>query len=434
METVEKELEKISIKKRIVSIVFIGHVDAGKSTTGGQILYLADRVDKRTLEKYEKESKEKNRESWYLSWALDSNPEEREKGKTTEVGHAFFDLPSCTVQILDAPGHKMYVPNMIQGVTQADIAVLVISARQNEFEAGFEKGGQTREHIYLAKAAGIQKICILVNKMDDPTVDWSEARYNQIVTSTKKMLTALFGKENITYIPVSGFLGYNIKDPLSKSICPWYKGITFFNYLEDLNIIRHPEYPMFSNVTDVMKEIGGYYIYLRVEQGILEKNTVKVHPGEYKQTVIQILKEEIEVEKAYPGECVKIKLKEAEDIQAGDMICSPEYNEIKDSNYFMAHLSLLETKSLVTKGYTAVMHMGARTAPVTIGEMYKKENDKIHKVKYAKAGDKVTAEIFTNSPICLQIYAPEKRAGIFTLRDETRTVGFGKVLKVKEKK
>ena len=171
-----KTVESVSTEKEHVNIVFIGHVDAGKSTIGGQLMYLTNMVDKRTLEKYEKEAKEKNRETWYLSWCMDTNQEERDKGKTVEVGRAYFETEKKHFTILDAPGHKSYVPNMIGGASQADLAVLVISARKGEFETGFERGGQTREHAMLVKTAGVKHLVILINKMDDPTVKWSKER------------------------------------------------------------------------------------------------------------------------------------------------------------------------------------------------------------------------------------------------------------------
>ena len=176
----EEELDETLVQdmygKEHVNIVFIGHVDAGKSTLGGNILYLTGMVDERTMEKYEKEAREAGRESWYLSWALDTSKEERSKGKTVEVGRARFETEKRRYTILDAPGHKSYVPNMISGASQADVGVLVISARKGEFETGFDKGGQTREHAVLAKMQGINKLVIVINKMDDPTVEWSKER------------------------------------------------------------------------------------------------------------------------------------------------------------------------------------------------------------------------------------------------------------------
>jgi len=176
-EEVDDELIRDMYDKEHVNVVFIGHVDAGKSTLGGNILFLTGMVDERTMEKYEKEAKEAGRESWYLSWALDTSKEERNKGKTVEVGRARFETEKRRYTILDAPGHKSYVPNMISGAAQADVGVLVISARKGEFETGFDKGGQTREHAVLAKMQGINKLVVVINKMDDPTVEWSKERY-----------------------------------------------------------------------------------------------------------------------------------------------------------------------------------------------------------------------------------------------------------------
>lgn len=162
--------------KQHLNIIFTGHVDAGKSTCGGQLMYLTGAVDKRTMEKYEQEAKAAGRETWYLSWALDQNKEERAKGKTIEVGRAYFETDVRRYTILDAPGHKTFVPNMIQGAAQADVALLVLSARKGEFETGFERDGQTREHAMLIKNNGINKLIVLVNKMDDTTVQWDKGR------------------------------------------------------------------------------------------------------------------------------------------------------------------------------------------------------------------------------------------------------------------
>jgi peptide chain release factor subunit 3 len=169
-------------------LVFIGHVDAGKSSLGGAILYATGMVDERTMEKFKREAKEAGRESWYLSWALDLTREERSKGKTVEVGRAFFETEKRRYTVLDAPGHKNYVPSMIGGASQADVGILVISARKGEYETGFEKGGQTREHAVLAKTQGVNKLVVVINKMDDPTVEWSKERYDECTTKLTQFL------------------------------------------------------------------------------------------------------------------------------------------------------------------------------------------------------------------------------------------------------
>ena len=225
-----------AVPKQHLNVVFCGHVDAGKSTMGGQIMYLTGMVDKRTLEKYERDAKEAGRESWYLSWALDSTPQEREKGKTVEVGRAFFETERRRYTILDAPGHKGYVPSMISGAAQADVAVLVISARKGEFETGFERGGQTREHVVLAKTAGVQKLIVVINKMDEPTVQWDKSRYDDIMNKLNPFLkgTGFNVKTDVTYIPVSAYSGDNIKETVPPSKANWYNGPPLIEFLDNM--------------------------------------------------------------------------------------------------------------------------------------------------------------------------------------------------------
>jgi len=208
-----------------LNVVFTGHVDAGKSTLGGQILVQCGMVDKRTLEKWERESKDAGRETWYLSWALDSTPQERDKGKTVEVGRGYFETDKKRYTILDAPGHKTFVPSMITGAAQADVSVLVISARKGEFETGFERGGQTREHITLVRTAGVNKIVVVINKMDDLTVEWDKARFDEIKDKVAPFARAsgYNPKTDLTFIPVSAYTGVNIKTRLDKSVCSWWE-------------------------------------------------------------------------------------------------------------------------------------------------------------------------------------------------------------------
>lgn len=192
---------------------------------GGNLLFLSGAIDKRTMEKHERDAKEAGRETWYLSWALDSTPQERSKGKTVEVGRAYFETDLRRYTVLDAPGHKTYVPSMISGAAQADVGILVISARKGEFETGFERGGQTREHIMLVKTAGVTKLVIAINKMDDSTVAWDKARYEEIKEKlTPFAKSAGFNpKTDITFIPISGYTGLNLKERVPKNVCPWWK-------------------------------------------------------------------------------------------------------------------------------------------------------------------------------------------------------------------
>lgn len=297
-------------------MIFCGHVDAGKSTIGGQIMFQTGMVDKRTLEKYEREAKEKNRESWYLSWALDTNLEEREKGKTVEVGRAFFETEKKHFIILDAPGHRGFVPNMIGGASQADIAVLVISARRGEFETGFERGGQTREHAMLVKTAGVKYLIVLVNKMDDSTVNWDPTRYDEI----KEKLTPYLKKcgfqpgKDMTFMPCSGFTGAFIKEPVDESICPWYRGPCFIEFLESLPTMnRTTNGPVRMPIIDKYKDMG------TVVMGKLESGTIKLNdklyvmPNKIKVEVANIYCEDDETDSAICGENVKIKLKGIEE-------------------------------------------------------------------------------------------------------------------------
>lgn len=168
-------------------------------------------IDEREIAKYRQEAKDKNRDSWWLAYVMDSGEEEKAKGKTVEVGRAYFNTAHKQVTVFDAPGHKNYVPNMIMGASMADFGGLVISARKGEYEAGFEKDGQTREHVQLAKSLGVQKIIVVVNKMDDPSVQWKELRYREIINNlTPFLIQSGYKKDDFMFVPISGLTGENL--------------------------------------------------------------------------------------------------------------------------------------------------------------------------------------------------------------------------------
>ncbi|XP_019613646.1 PREDICTED: LOW QUALITY PROTEIN: eukaryotic peptide chain release factor GTP-binding subunit ERF3A-like [Branchiostoma belcheri] len=428
--------------KEHINVIFIGHVDAGKSTIGGQIMYLTGMVDKRTLEKYEREAKEKNRETWYLSWALDTNLEEREKGKTVEVGRAYFETERRHFTILDAPGHKSFVPNMICGASQADIAILVISARRGEFETGFERGGQTREHAMLVKTAGVKHIVVVINKMDDPTVEWSQARYEEckekLIPFLKKV--GFNPKKDLYFIPVSGYTGANLKIP-DREICPWYSGPPLIQYLDELQSIdRRVDGPIRVPITDRYKDMGTVALG-KLESGTLARGMQLVlMPNKTSVEILALQSDENEVESAIPGENLKLRLKgiEEEDIIPGFVLCSPE-NVCNTGRIFDAQVVILEHKSIICAGYSCVMHCHACVEEVQFKlllALVDRKTGKVDKTKprprFIKQDNIVIARLETTGVICIETFKDFPQMGRFTLRDEGKTIAVGKVLKLLE--
>ncbi|CAH6786803.1 eukaryotic peptide chain release factor GTP-binding subunit ERF3A isoform X2 [Phodopus roborovskii] len=424
-------------KKEHVNVVFIGHVDAGKSTIGGQIMYLTGMVDKRTLEKYEREAKEKNRETWYLSWALDTNQEERDKGKTVEVGRAYFETEKKHFTILDAPGHKSFVPNMIGGASQADLAVLVISARKGEFETGFEKGGQTREHAMLAKTAGVKHLIVLINKMDDPTVNWSNERYEEckekLVPFLKKV--GFNPKKDIHFMPCSGLTGANLKE--QSDFCPWYIGLPFIPYLDNLpNFNRSVDGPIRLPIVDKYKDMGTVVLGKLESGSICKGQQLVMMPNKHNVEVLGILSDDVETDSVAPGENLKIRLKgiEEEEILPGFILCDLN-NLCHSGRTFDAQIVIIEHKSIICPGYNAVLHIHTCIEEVEITALIclvdKKSGEKSKtRPRFVKQDQVCIARLRTAGTICLETFKDFPQMGRFTLRDEGKTIAIGKVLKL----
>ncbi|KAL3274217.1 hypothetical protein HHI36_015629 [Cryptolaemus montrouzieri] len=433
--------EVLGDKKEHVNVVFIGHVDAGKSTIGGQIMALTGMVDKRTLEKYEREAREKSRESWYLSWALDTNQEERDKGKTVEVGRAFFETEKKHFTILDAPGHKSFVPNMIGGAAQADLAVLVISARKGEFETGFDRGGQTREHAMLAKTAGVKYLVVLVNKMDDPTVNWEEGRYNECRDKILPYLRKLGFNHNkdLFFLPCSGQTGQGLKEQVDEKICSWYRGPAFIPFIDNLpSLNRKNDGPFIMPIVDKYKDMGTVLMG-KVESGECRKGqSLVIMPNRTPVTVDLLLSDDDEVAHVVPGENVKIKVKgvEEEDVSPGFVLCDA-MSPIHTGRVFDAQLVILEHKSIICAGYSAVMHIHCAAEEVTIKALIclvdKKTGDKSKtRPRFVKQDQVAIMRIECAGVICLEPFKSMPQMGRFTLRDENKTIAIGKVLKLVE--
>ncbi|KAA0707241.1 HBS1-like protein ERFS [Triplophysa tibetana] len=269
---IRAELEKRQGGKPLLNLVVIGHVDAGKSTLMGHVLYLLGNVNKRTMHKYEQESKKAGKASFAYAWVLDETGEERDRGVTMDVGMTKFETNSKVVTLMDAPGHKDFIPNMITGAAQADVAALVVDASRGEFEAGFEAGGQTREHGLLVRSLGVTQLAVAVNKMDQ--VNWQQERFKEIVSKLGHFLKqAGFKDSDVFYIPTSGLSGENLT---TKSKVPeltsWYTGPCL---LEQIDAFKPPqrsvEKPFRLCVSDVFKDLGsGFCVTGKIEAGFVQ--------------------------------------------------------------------------------------------------------------------------------------------------------------------
>lgn len=439
-------MQTILIKPHL-NIIFIGHVDAGKSTIAGSILLQKGMVDPRVLEKYEKEAKDNNRASWHLAYIMDTDNEERIKGITVDVGRARFETDAKRYTILDAPGHKSYVPNMIGGAAQADVAILVISSRQGEFEAGFIKDGQTREHALLAKTIGIKKVIVAINKMDDNIIEttWSQLIYNKIVSKVDVFLKkeCYLSANDIYYIPISGYTGDNITKRVSIDLCPWYNKFSLIELLDSLvltesNINQSLRIP----ISDKYREKGMLHIVGKISSGSVKiGDNIILMPSRLELKLSTLMIDEKPAISAGIGENVSIGIAsgvEELDISQGDIICDPLTDVVPVITSFEAQLviqELLSQTALFTAGYKAIMHIHTCVREITVDALLS-EYDKTTKKNFkrvpffARSKSIITARLTTVQPVCMELFSTHSQLGRFILRDQGKTIAIGKVIKL----
>jgi len=428
-----------------LNVVFIGHIDAGKSTLAGQILFATGGVDQRTIEKYEKEAKEKNREGWYMAYIMDTNEEERTKGITVEVGRAHFETEKKRYTILDAPGHKNYVPNMIQGACQADVAILLISARKGEYETGFEKGGQTREHAQLAKTLGVSRLVVVVNKLDCHSValpggKWDQTRFDSIVSGLSPFLRqcGYNVKKEVTFLPVAALYGHNVKEKIPPGTSDWYSGPTLFEALDSIeDVDRNPLAPMRLPIVDKWRDMGTI-IMGKIESGFLRVGDVmQIMPNKLKVKVDAIYRDEKEVQATRSGENLRLRVTGADetDIMPGFVLSSIK-NPVSSVTQFEAQLmivELLEHVSIFTVGYKSILHIHTVVEECEVTKLIASVDTKTKehkKVKFVKTGDMCICRIKVDKAICIETFQELAALGRFTLRDEGKTIAIGKVIKL----
>lgn len=413
---------------------------------------------------------------------MDTNEEERTKGITVEVGRAHFATEKKRYTLLDAPGHKNYVPNMIGGASQADVGVLVISARKGEFETGFDRGGQTREHAMLAKTLGLHRLIILVNKMDDPTVKWAQERFDEIegkLTPFLKKTGFTVGKDAF-YVPASGFTGANIKETVTPEVCPWVKDRrSLFQVLDEMPPLpRDPAGPLRLPIIARYKDMGAlsesqqtialaaescrthrirtdlarllflsFVLLIRFVLGKLESGTLVkdskllMMPNRIEVTCIGLSVDEVEVDLVKPGENVLVKIKgiEEEEVQEGFVLSYPDRPTRRSAvlEGQIALMDLLEHKPILTIGYAAILHIHALAVECTIthlvSEIDKKTGEPMpKKPQFLRAGAFAVVRIKLTESIACEAFKDHQALGRFTLRDEGKTIAIGKVLRMKD--
>jgi len=429
-------------EKPHINLVVIGHVDAGKSTTTGHLIYKCGGIDKRTIEKFEKEAKEMGKASFKYAWVLDKLKAERERGITIDIALWKFETPKYYFTIIDAPGHRGFIKNMITGTSQADCAVLVIASPTGEFEAGIDKNGQTREHALLAYTLGVKQMIVLVNKVDEKSVNYSEARYTEIKNEVSNFLKKIgYNPEKIPFIPISGWNGDNM---LEKSPnLPWWKGATLIDALDGLEVPKRPvDKPLRIPLQDVYK-IGGIGTVPvgRVETGILKPGQVVTFaPAGLTTEVKSIEMHHESLPQAVPGDNIGFNVKSVsvKDIRRGMVAGDSKQDPPQEADTFTAQVIVLNHPGQIHAGYAPVLdchtsHIACKFAEL-LTKVDRRSGKELEKEpKNIKTGDAAMVKLIPSKPMCVETFAEYPPLGRFAVRDMRQTVAVGVIKEVAKK-
>jgi len=429
-------------EKTHVNLVVIGHVDSGKSTTTGHLIYKLGGIDKRTIEKFEKESTDMGKGSFKYAWVLDKLKAERERGITIDIALWQFETPKYHYTVIDAPGHRDFIKNMITGTSQADIALLVVPADKGGFEGAFSKEGQTREHALLAFTLGVKQMIVGINKMD--MAEYKEARYNEIKNEVELYIKKIgYNTKDgaVPFVPISGFQGDNMVDKSSNM--PWYKGKTLVEALDVVTPPKRPtDRPLRLPLQDVYK-IGGIGTVPvgRVETGIIKAGmTCQFAPTGLTTEVKSVEMHHEVVPSAEPGDNVGFNVKNVsvKDIKRGYVASDAKNDPAVAVTDFSAQVIVLSHPGQIKNGYTPVLDCHTAHIACKFANIDKKMDKRTGKVmeenpQFIKNGDAAIVTVQPSKPMCvepLQDYAP---LGRFAVRDMKKTVAVG-VIKATTKK
>ncbi|KAF8322268.1 hypothetical protein DL93DRAFT_2124081 [Clavulina sp. PMI_390] len=369
-----RKTRSMSGSKNIASMIVIGHVDAGKSTLMGRLLYELGEIAEKQRISNERASEKIGKSSFSWAWTMDSLGEERDRGVTMDITQTSVPLPHVDLTILDAPGHRDFVPNLISGASQADAALLVVDAGTGEFEAGFSGGGQTREHILLVRSLGVSSLIVAVNKLD--TVGWSQARFDEISSTLKPFLVQSgYHPSKITFIPCAAMKGVNLTKNEGPELQAWYKGPTIADQLDTLTSpTRDIEAAVRLPVSNVFRggvNSSGLGISGRLLTGVIQPGEkLRVLPGDETATIRRIEIEENVVPWAAAGDNVTVYLSGIERISigVGSVLC-PASSLVPLASKFVAQIILFDLSLPVTSGATVELFHQSRDTPATISKL-----------------------------------------------------------------
>ncbi len=427
-------------KKPHMNLVVVGHVDNGKSTIVGHLLVDMGVIDQRTIDSFAKESEETGKgDTFKYAWVLDSIKDERERGITIDLAFQKFETSKYFYTLIDAPGHRDFIKNMITGASEADVAILVVSVKPGETEAATDPGGQAREHAFLSRTLGVSQIVVALNKMDDS--GYSEARYNEVKEIVEKMLKLVgYNVSKISFIPVSGWKGDNLFKK-SENMA-WYKGPTLG---ETLDLFEPPEKPLGKPlripIQDVYSITGvGTVPVGRVETGVLKANQkVIVMPSGVTGEVKSIETHHTQMESAEAGDNIGFNLRgvDKKSIKRGDVI-GPVDNPPNAAKEFEAQIIIIHHPTAMAPGYTPVLHAHTAQVAATLSEFVAKIDPKTggaveEKPKFLKTGDAAIVRIKPVRPLAIETFKEFPEIGRFALRDMGTTIAAGVVKSIVEK-
>ncbi|MFQ5819348.1 MAG: translation elongation factor EF-1 subunit alpha [Candidatus Heimdallarchaeota archaeon] len=431
----------MSSEKPHMNLVIIGHVDHGKSTMMGHVLYVAGALDERKLKQFEQEAEQIGKGTFKFAWALDRLKEERERGLTIDVSFYKFMTEKYYYTIIDAPGHRDFIKNMITGTSQADATILVVSARKGEFEAGIGRGGQTVEHAVLAATLGVSQFIVCINKMDDAPTPWEQARFDEVKSNVENVLQMIQRELNVElnyfFVPTSGWTGDNLREKSPNM--PWYDGPTV---LEALDQVVQPEKPLDKPlrlpIQDVYSITGvGTVPVGRIETGVLKADDkIVIMPEGHSAEVKSIEMHHETIPKAEPGDNVGFNIKGLSrgDLRRGDVASHPKTPPTVAKS-FTAQIFVLFHPTAISQGYTPVIHAHTAQQAGTFIQLKEKIDRRTgEKVEdnptYLKTGDSAVVEIQPLRPMCVERFTEFPQLGRFAIRDMARTVAVGIVTDV----